>query len=348
MMLKGIQNKLGQSVLLHLTFWLIYLLAWSARDLVYHKVYIENFRTNAFMAMPYAALIYLNYFVLVPKLLLKKKYLSYYLILIVGLTLTSYFAIVFIHWVFYNVYESSNGGDWFLSIEGYFVALSEVLMLLGFSLAFFFLEKWYQKERYARELEKRNLESELAMLKNQINPHFVFNTLNTAYMLMENKVEKAKEVLMQFSETLSHQLYDTSKDRIALSKEIDYLKNYIELEKLRHDDLLHLDFQCPKHLNGYKIAPMLLLPFVENAFKHGKSSNGYWIKLTLEIENSTLHFFTENSVNNQSNSTSAKSGGIGLANVKRRLNLIYPGAYDLNINSENGVFQSDLKIKLTK
>ena len=170
--------------------------------------------------------------------------------------------------------------------------------------------------------------------------------LNMIYFLMEQKDEKAKEVLLKFSDILSHQLYDYNKDYVDLNKEIEYLENYIELQKMRHDEeVLDLKYNLPKQNGDLKIAPMLLIPFVENAFKHGSNSTGFMVKIELKFEEDTLQFETQNTFNPNKKSNH-KVGGIGQKNVKRRLELMYPDQYDLDIRNDKKIFHATLKIKL--
>jgi LytS/YehU family sensor histidine kinase len=237
--------------------------------------------------------------------------------------------------------------EFYFTWQASFIMAVDTAVIIGFTTAFKFIQQWNDRNAYAKELERKNLESELEMLKSQMNPHFIFNTLNTIYFLMEQKDENAKEVLLKFSDILSHQLYDYNKELIDLSKEVEYLENYIELQKLRHDeDLLKLNYSLPQQVNGYKIAPMLIIPFIENAFKYSPNSKGYSVEFHLKIEeNGELHFLTKNTIS----ATVRKKegvGGIGLKNVKRRLELVYPERYSLEIKEENELFSADLKIKL--
>ena len=333
------------TIVQHLFAWLVYLLLWSARDLVFHNDYSDTVQTNLVSMLPGVVLVYFNLYWMIPRLLLRKKYVAYVGVFILGLAASSWMLSYVTYLLFADVYGIPSQGLWFISAEGLIVSLAEILVVLGFSMALYFLGEWSRRDRYAKELEKRNLETELALLKNQINPHFVFNTLNTIYHLMDQKVETAQEVLNQFSDTLSHQLYDTSKERIPLKNELNYLRNYLAIEQVRHEDMLTLDLDFPERVNGHQIAPMLLMPLVENAIKHGRSAQGCRIRLQLDVEGDTLLFHSENSIV-QKRTNVGPAGGIGLQNVRRRLALIYPGRYSFHTRSADHTFFTDLKIEL--
>ncbi len=332
----------------HLFFWVIYLLLWSIRDLAYHPVYLENVITNVITGLPYPFLVYVNLYFLIPKLLLKKKYVVYLLALSFTMLVCTSLCVQIYRFLFNEVYLAHETAAFFTSMAGKIVILTELLVLIGISMALFFLQEWYQKERYAKELEKKQLESELAWLKHQINPHFLFNTLNTIYMLVGRNAAQAKLALEQFSDILSHQLYDTRKDHIELTKEIEYLKSYIALASLRHEDLLSLKSSFPEKTKGWRIAPMLLLPFVENAFKHGGSSTGYWIDIRMEIVDDRLNVLICNSINIHASKETKQKGGIGLNNVQRRLHLLYPNQFSCTAESKEDVFEVALDIPLIK
>jgi len=238
--------------------------------------------------------VYFNYFYWIPKNLIERKRYGFYILsTLTIIVLNAWFVTIILR----NFFSDSR---YYSSWEGTFTLSVDTLVLVAFTTAIKFIQQWQERNKYAARLEKKNLESELEMLKSQINPHFIFNTLNTIYFLMEQREDvRAKEALLKVSDTLSHQLYDYNKDWIDLGKEVEYLKNYIELQCLRHDEeLLTLDLKLPDRLNGqYKIAPMLLIPFVENAFKHSANSSGYSIKIGLFVKNGELSFFTENTIN---------------------------------------------------
>lgn len=198
-------------------------------------------------------------------------------------------------------------------------------------------------------LEREKLEAEVKFLKAQINPHTLFNGINSIYHLIDKDKNKAKEVLVRFSDLLRYQIYDCSDDTILLSNEIQFLDNYFDLEKIRKGADVNIEFDYNiNDTSNLKIAPLLLIPFIENAFKfvsnHDEKDLNF-IKCKIIITENELHFYIDNSVENIEKED-LKNGGIGLQNVKKRLQLIYPDKHKLNISSFNDVFSVMLKIEL--
>jgi sensor histidine kinase YesM len=309
------------------------------QDVVFISQFRENFNLPTLIGS--AGVVYFNFYYWIPKYLIKQKKPGFYIF--------SIFAIIVLNAWLVNVFLRNfiTPKEYYFSWEGTFTLAVDTTVLVAFTTAFKFIQQWHERNNYAVELEKKTLESELEMLKSQINPHFIFNTLNTIYFLMEQKEdEKAKEALLKFSDTLSHQLYDYNKDVIELDKEVEYLENYIELQRLRHDEeLLDLECSLPEKKTGQLITPMLLIPFVENAFKHSSNSKGYKVAINLKVEGKTLEFTTENTMNPYKRSQNG-SGGIGLQNVKRRLDLTYPDRYKLDIVEDGKIYKTHLKINL--
>ncbi len=339
---------LHKSWVQHLLFWLLFLNLWTLRELVYHSNYPELLFTNTIMALFWVPYIYLNLYVLVPKLLLKQRYWGY---LAAISTTTALFVFLIqegMYALFTRFYEVSPEEVWFAGLEGNLIHLSELLLIYGLTMALFFTQQWYQKDRYTQELEKRNLQTELKQLKSQINPHYVFNTLNTIYFLMEQDNEEAKELLLRFSDNLSHQLYDSRQDRIPLSKEIRYLRNYMAMERIRHGDLLTFDFRCSAQESTFLIPPMLLMPLVENAFKHSRSAEPYAVRINLEVHGSMLELEVKNTIPATRAKGTKENRGIGLQNVKRRLELLFPQDYQFDFFEKEGWFYVRLQIPMEK
>jgi LytS/YehU family sensor histidine kinase len=196
------------------------------------------------------------------------------------------------------------------------------------------------------ETAKEKAEAELNFLKSQINPHFVFNSLNSVYFLIDKNNKEARESLHKFSDMLRYQLYELNGDKIPIEKEVSYLKDYVDLQKLRKDDRYSVEFTSSPSVKGFSVEPLLLVPFVENAFKHISHypDKKNFIKLSLHRENGRFNFSIENS--KEPAKSTETHGGIGLANVKRRLELLYPGKYSLNIRDENDTYKAELSLKL--
>ncbi len=337
-------------VVKHIIFWGLFLLLWSVHDLNYHKDILANLKTNVFTFIPYTILVYFNLYILMPKFLLKKRIINYVVLLILTVTIvtiiTSYYLSFYFKYI--NIYLPTS--DFFGSIPGKIAIVTEVILSLGLSMTLFLTDEWYRKDQSMKEIEQKQLETELNLLKNQINPHFLFNSLNSIYIMLDKNLKSGKKMLLQFSEILSHQLYEANKKSIELEREFENLTNYIDIERVRHEDLVMVKYSFPDHQEKFTISPMLLLPLVENAFKHGQSSKGYRIHIESTIEyNNTLNFKVENTVSKESvKKSSIENKGIGLANVKRRLELIYPNRHLLNIERNNSMFIVHLKIQLNE
>ena len=338
------KSILKNSFFQHSLFWITYWLFWSVRDLVYHDDYLDLLQSNAITTICYAIPVYVNLYWLIPKFLLKKKYVLYgglltlvtlVMVGLAGISLYNYLAMV-----------TDSKDVFFVSVEGQIFLVTEIVMLIAVTTVLYLLRDRNKKERRLKELENKNLKSELNLLKSQVNPHFLFNALNSVYVLIKDNQEKARETLARISDMLSHQLYDGSKDKVALEKEVQHVKNYIELAKVRQGEKVTVKWNCTGEHGHRKIVPMLLIPFVENAFKHGVNSglNHYEIDIEIMLKKNLMHFHCRNQY--RKNGHSPDPGGLGLENVKRRLELLYPGKHRLHISDHNGSFDVGLEIDL--
>ncbi|MBN1187374.1 MAG: histidine kinase [Bacteroidales bacterium] len=225
-------------------------------------------------------------------------------------------------------------------------AFLNLFLILGASFRSIF--GWIEQKKLHDQLEKQNLTSELNLMKVQLNPHFLFNTLHNIDTLIYDNQEKASKSLVKLSDIMRYMLQDAKSDVVELQKEIKHLENYLSLEQLRLKNEKFLKYNIVGNYKGIKIAPMVIIPFVENAFKHSVDSsieNG--IQIEIRIENGILTFVCENQFD-KSDTDKDKVHGIGLETVKKRLNLIYKNKHELSINSENSIFKVNLKIELNE
>ena len=226
--------------------------------------------------------------------------------------------------------------------------LLETNFMVGIAFAIKVVKKWFEQQQEKHEIEKRNLETELNLLRSQLHPHFLFNTMNNLYALSLEESAKTSEGIARISELLRSVLYDCNEAEILLEKEIKLIGNYIDLEKMRYGDRLHLKFDVNGPVNEMKIAPMLLFTFVENCFKHGSRNDpeNPYIRINLDVSKERMVFQTENSkpVSAIESKTNVVSGGIGLTNVKKRLEIIYGENYNLELKNERLVFKVKLVI----
>lgn len=289
-----------------------------------------------------AAVIYFNLGFLIPKFARQNKILLYGLFL-------------FMSMIGYAL--GKNGHDIYL--YGYvlddkartqffyntFYNLSIAIFYVAFSIALQLSREWFEQRSLIQKIEVDKLNTELEYLKAQINPHFLFNSINTIYFQIDKHNHTARETLSSFSEMLRYQLYECNGKEISVEKEIMYLRNYVEIQKMRKDENYNITFLCTDNVCGFTIAPLLLIPFVENAFKHVSHLNtGNEIKIDISKEN---EFFFMKVFNTREVQSSVDiNSGIGLRNAQRRLELIYNGNHDLQIQESPESFEVTLKLKV--
>lgn len=216
-----------------------------------------------------------------------------------------------------------------------FVLLSHALRLVTNS---------FQLERMKKALENEKLNAELAFLKSQINPHFLFNSLNNIYSLAYQKSDKAPEAILKLSEIMRYMLYESNVEKVSLEDEINYLESYIDLQKLRVKD--HVNLELTVHVDNFqhRVMPMLLISFLENVFKHGITTDEENpIRILVEVQHGRLHFKAQNK---KSNLNKDKTGGIGMSNLKRRLELGYPDRHSLSLQDNGDYYSSELFVYL--
>ncbi|KAF2507259.1 sensor histidine kinase [Flavobacterium foetidum] len=220
------------------------------------------------------------------------------------------------------------------------------LLVLGISTSWAMLQYWQKAAQHKQKLEQDKTMAELAMLKAQINPHFFFNSLNSIYSLTYTDIEDSRNALHTLSRMMRYLLYSTEGERTTLLKEVEFLKDFIALMKLRANSKLTITTEIPEKLNDYPIVPMLLLPLVENAFKHGvHATDKSEIFIKLSQNDTDLEFEVENTFFEKT--TVQDVGGIGLTNTRRRLHLIYPNSHFMTFGiTEDGKYRVKLKITL--
>ena len=207
-----------------------------------------------------------------------------------------------------------------------------------------FMINWFESQKHRDELINQQQASELALIRSQVNPHFLFNTLNNIYSLVYRKSDEAPDAVMKLSSIMRYMLYDSASPKVPLEKEIEYLKNFIELQNLRtkHPDFVSLEIEG--NIQGQTIAPMLLISFVENAFKHSCKNHRPGILIRLSALNAGINFEVVNYLKKATSANDDPSGGINLGTIRRRLELIYPNNYKLKISKESEMFRINLEI----
>ena len=347
---------------------LLHLLAWTIIVILPHYLmtsygnrsdhFLNQFYFNTAV---YGSLFYFNYLWLVPRYFFRDNKIWYFLIttaiiLFVCLILWYLNENVFFDKVrdqqFEKVMQELNKGKNLVKppikqfrLMGYFYTS---VLIVGFSLGLGVMQRLAQNEKERKELEKEKLNSELAFLKNQISPHFFFNTLNNIYSLIGIDSEEAQEAVLKLSKLMRYLLYESDQGRSRLSDEVAFLHHYIDLMKLRLSDKVKLEVSLPKDCDELMVPPLLFVPFVENAFKHGVSyRERSFIRIRMEVKNTEILFEVQNSMTKQEHQDKDKQGGIGLENVKKRLRLLYPGRHELRIEEHSGEFVAQLKLETT-
>lgn len=221
--------------------------------------------------------------------------------------------------------------------------------ITAFAFVIKFGKYWYMKEQRNLQLQKENSEAQLQLLTAQVHPHFLFNTLNNIYSQIQTDSPKGSKMIMGLSDLLRYILYEGRKPLVSLKKELLMINEYIGLEKVRYGNKLDVHALTPDRSDHIYIAPLLLLPFIENCFKHGTSHmlENPWVNLTIELKDKTLVMKLMNGKANV-NGTNSQKSGIGINNVRQRLELLYKNKYDLHIREEEEVFVVDLRIELVK
>ncbi|MHA7944212.1 sensor histidine kinase [Formosa sp. 3Alg 14/1] len=295
----------------------------------------------------YTMIFYLNYFIVIDKFLFNKKTVQFILInlilIIVFLTLKEQIEAIFFEGLKRKeVGDSANKPP--LRMFIYMQMLSYVAPIL-FSIALKTTKRWETAENERKDAANVKLHSELQHLRYQLQPHFFFNSLNNIYSLVDISPEQAKSTIHSLSKLMRYLLYETNIEEVPLSKEIDFMKKYLELMKLRISDKTQVISQFPSEVTSIKIAPLLFISLIENAFKHGVSANkDSDIKINMSTEGRTVQFKIENA--NFPKQTDDKSGsGIGLQNLKKRLDLLYPNKYMFKTEIVEGRFLVHLQIE---
>lgn len=286
---------------------------------------------------------YLNLHYFLPKYLLKKRHLAYFTAVI--LSVFGYLIVqsLFDFYLYGFVVGPMRNSDLTGALSYNFFS---TLWYLGLMLALKLSMDWYGQQLIIQKITVEKLNTEVNFLRAQVNPHFLFNVLNNLYALTLKKSELAPDIVLKLSEMMEYMLYDSTDVRVPLEKEVAYLSNYIELERLRFNSEAVITFTTDAELKGYEIAPLLLLPLVENAFKHGlsKQTQNGWLTVSVALEKSILTVIAENA---KPLSVAAKNkGGIGLDNLRKRLALLYPGRHNLQLEDKTNAFLAKLVIEL--
>ncbi|WP_121811619.1 sensor histidine kinase [Mucilaginibacter kameinonensis] len=354
------QNWLFKYKLYHIPFWCVYHYFWftiavanpvAAAKSMFFSAY--SVKMLAYVVLQ-AFAVYFNLYYLMPRYMKKGSLTKY----VIYLSLTAICASSLINGGYYlSAFFAGCSVKTMFGVDPdnfmYFYNTSFpstiASMTLGMSIKL--TKNWLQTQHRQQLLEKEKLETELKFLKYQFNPHFLFNSINSIFFLIHKNPGMASASLAKFSELLRYQLYECNDHQIPLGKELTYLENFIELEKLRQNNNVHVTFEADEPMPGHLgIAPFILMTFVENAFKHVSKDAGQpnWIGIKLGLTNNQLDFSVANSTSNEPGTEVLDYGGIGLKNVKRRLDLIYPDLHKLEIQNTGNRFEVHLQLTLAE
>ena len=337
--------KKSTEIFIHILFWLLYI---ANTIFNYDSYYLaDNGMMNILLKQAsffvvVIIIFYINYLLLIPNYLSKRKYWSY---------LTGVLSLMIISFLFYIIQARFldwyfKSGDFFLNdrlISLPYLVFQTIFYLLISTGSKFTLD-WFNNLRLIDELEREKNLSEIKLLKSQISPHFLFNTLNNLYSLVKRKSDAAPDAVLMLSDLMRYMLKENSMEKIELVKEISYVKSYIELQRLRlsNPNIVQSDILIDNAT--IQISPMLLIPFVENTFKHADiTSDDALIYFKLELKNEKLFFIVDNMIKDRNKD---ETTGVGLKNVRRRLELLYPGNHKLDIQNFENKFHVELELNL--
>ncbi|MEO6229449.1 MAG: histidine kinase [Ferruginibacter sp.] len=285
------------------------------------------------------SIFYLNALLLIPTLMYKKKYTLY------SLCIAACFGAQLLWgWIIKNILLPDPN---FTFQKHLFFNVFIFMFILACSIAYRTIRDKIISDNLAKEKENAFLKTELSLLRSQVSPHFMFNVLNNMVALARKQSDQLEPSLIKLSSLMRYMLYETGEEKVSLEKETEYLQSYIDLQQQRFGKKVVINVNMCAGERLYDIEPMLLIPFVENAFKHGTGmiENAH-IDINLKVENNVLYFSVTNKYNPDSTEIKDKASGIGLANVKRRLNLLYQNQHSISISTDNNLFTVSLKINL--
>ncbi len=331
---------------LNVLIWLI-ILFWMSFAYTGSGDFQQMLLRNVFTILSMAGIVYFNFYYLLTTYFFQKKYIQYFTILTTMVLILTLIRVYVDSLLLESITPIIPENKAIFSNMHYTVVLLSFVVVLIISSLFKFTSMYYKNIQLRQQLENQHLEAELKFLKAQINPHFLFNTLNNIYTLSYMKSEKATLMIMKLSELMRYMLYDSNQSKVDLQKEIQYLQNYIELQRLKTPDEQTITFEVEGNPQGIKIEPMLLVPLLENSFKHGNigdDPNG-WVHCKLKINPKFLHYTIQNSLPSTPKQKD-KQGGIGLENIEKRLQLLYPERYEFKTLSQTAEKEFHAAIKI--
>ncbi len=330
----------------HISFWLVYLFLNSWLGSIFNRVELYKAFLGEAAVLPVKILLtYFVFYFIIPLYLDRDKVWK-----LVGLTLLAFIVATLLYrmvtaWLFFPSFEPGREIPFFF-LPGLYLTSFDLFITVAAATTIKMIRVHYKSLEFEQELLREKLQSELSFLRAQTNPHFLFNTLNNLYVLARKKSDRTADAIMMLSKIMRFVLYECRTPFIPVSDEAKVIQDYIELEKLRYNQRLDVHYEENITPPGGSIAPLLLLPFVENSFKHGAGSTTgeAKIRIKLDLKDNLLNFEVQNNL--EDNQRAPNPEGIGLKNVKRQLDLIYPDRHELFAGRQDGLFVVRLKIRL--
>jgi two-component system LytT family sensor kinase len=354
MNLISLKNNSKNQIILHIFIWFFFILA----SLM--QFYESPFKIGNDFFVQWATgivLFYLNYYYFVPNMLLQKKHIEYFAVLIVLIVVFMVFRTQFLMPEFKEMHHPKmfdvNGKEFienkmFDKKRPFFFQImpaSFYILIIAISTISRILSEYFNNQQHKMFVESQRTTAELIYLRKQTNPHFLFNTLNSIYSLAHKKSDLVPEAIVTLSELMRYMLYETDNKTVLLEKEINYIQNYIELQKLRLNNIENIYVNIHGETKNKFIEPLLLISFIENAFKYGTDYKGNTrVKIKIQIEENVLDFWVENRV--EKNVPDPENSGIGISNIKNRLKLLYPDSHTLTIEEKDQIYSVHLNLKL--
>lgn len=331
----------------HILFWISFFSFNVVRWGSYFNDYWYSIKANLIEFPLHIILVYFNFYFLLPRFILKKKYGLYLLLFSLSLALLYVVRTALIYYVVgENIWPEAYEAQQPFTFNHIAAVVIGEVYVVGFATAIKLTADWIYERRRVEKLEEIQLKTELDFLKSQIQPHFFFNTLNNLYALTLEKSDVAPSVVLKLSDIMQYVLYEVKEPQIRLYDEIKYIQNYIDLERLRYGDKIESNTEIIGEIDDVMVPPLLFLPFIENCFKHGvKDKDKIEVDISFENhKNKILIFRVVNSFDQISLATSKQ--GIGIQNVKRRLELLFKKKYSLQTTVDNNEYAIELKIPI--
>ena len=335
---------MNKAVTGHVLFWVLYMGIFTFVE----GGYSNQFEVAFYMELGFLpfrlVVVYVNYFFLLPRFLQDRQFTNYILKTLLFVTVASFLHRAFMYFYLNDIlFPNWNPGGFprpYKLVQSAMIITSPMIFLIGIEV----LLRWLDSERRAERLAGEKVKAELSYLRSQINPHFFFNTLNNLYGLALKKSDKTPEVVMKLSELMSYVLYDADKETVPLTKELDQVERYIALEQIRYENRFDVQFKTEGEVDHFPIPPLILLPFVENSFKHGvnKTTKDGRVNILVSVNDQAFEFTIRNSIP-KNNSEAKKTGGLGISNVKKRLELLYGDNQQLECTEK----ENEYIVKLT-